>query len=135
MKKIGIISLIIIIFGTIFVFLQKYSSMRKISAPESVTIVKEKPHSIESNQSPMDWGTVSSAFGFSLKYPYKEVGVMPVDNESSHQISFFFSQESLSSDESIKEKLSSDIHNIGIRGNSVYLLLNQARILLTFLYG
>ncbi|NCQ06661.1 MAG: hypothetical protein GW815_03845 [Candidatus Moranbacteria bacterium] len=132
MKKIGIISLIIIIFGTIFVFLQKYSSMRKISAPESVTIVKEKPHSIESNQSPMDWGTVSSAFGFSLKYPYKEVGVMPVDNESSHQISFFFSQESLSSDESIKEKLSSDIHNIGIRGELSISVIEPGKDIIDF---
>ncbi|MEK7156533.1 MAG: hypothetical protein AAB790_01875 [Patescibacteria group bacterium] len=60
-----------------------------------------------------DWGVVSSALGFSLKYPYKEVGALWGDDEK-FQVFFYFPSTIISTDASTTEKLSKDIHNIGL---------------------
>lgn len=60
-----------------------------------------------------DWGVISSALGFSLKYPYKEVGALWGDDEK-FQVFFHFPATIISTDASTTEKLSKDIHNIGL---------------------
>ncbi len=60
-----------------------------------------------------DWGVVSSTLGFSLKYPYKEVGALWGDDEK-FQVFFHFPSTIISTDASTTEKLSKDIHNIGL---------------------
>ena len=60
-----------------------------------------------------DWGIVSSALGFSLKYPYKETGAGWGD-DGKFQVSFYFPPRIISTNASTTEKLSGDIHNISL---------------------
>src|SRR3989338_3373329 len=60
-----------------------------------------------------DWGVISSALGFSVKYPYKEIGAVWGD-DGKFQVSFYFSPTIISTDASTTEKLSKDIHNIDL---------------------
>lgn len=60
-----------------------------------------------------DWGTVRSAIGYTLQYPYKEIGAMWGGNS---QVVFFFPSSVIAADASTSDKLGSDIHNIDLYG-------------------
>lgn len=59
------------------------------------------------------WGTVSSGVGFSLQYPYEEIGAGWGDDEY-FQVSFFFPPSEVTLDAGTVEKLSDDINNMRI---------------------
>lgn len=62
-----------------------------------------------------DWGVVRTALGFSLKYPYRDVGAMWGDDES-FQVIFYIPPTIIPLDATSSESLSSYLHNLRIFG-------------------
>ncbi len=102
------IFIIILMIVYVFLFLANQKNKNfNIAIIDSAGQLSEKSKQID----PKDLGTVSSAFGFSLKYPFKETGAVWGDDEK-FQAFFFFPPALVSADERTVKDLSSDIHNL-----------------------
>ena len=71
---------------------------------------------------PKDWGMVSVELGFSLRYPYKEIGASWGDDEY-FQVGFLFPPSIVSNDASTTEKIGGDIHNINLYAGMMVTLI------------
>lgn len=119
MKKIIIgLTVVVAVVGTGSIFL-KYKNFFDESriVPKVVTLEtsplneKNKNETKKISRAPEDLGIVSSALGFSLKYPYKEVGV-GWGEDGLFQVLFSFSPKFIFTDGDIVEVLNEDIHNL-----------------------
>src|SRR3989344_3511645 len=113
------IILLILVAGAYFLFMNQRAEeqAQQVNQSQTEVVSKEDPHK--------DWGNITSELGFSLMYPYKEIGAMWGDDEY-FQIIFFFSPSLATTDEAISELLSRDIHNIGLySGLSITVIKND----------
>jgi len=72
-----------------------------------------------------DWGNVSSELGFSLKYPYKEVGAIWGDDEY-FQIGIVFPATLVTSDEKLSEQIYDNFGEIALAGAMISVTKDQA---------
>ncbi len=75
------------------------------------------------------WETVSSEFGFSLKYPHKEVGAIWNRDHEFFVVSFFFSSEMLPLDEGTRIKLDVDMQSLNMyNGLDIFVISPKTEI-------
>lgn len=121
MKKTVIVivsTIVVLIYGVAFVLIGRHFGLWGAKSQAPVTTSAELTEKVVpevKKETPADWGKATSTFGFSIGYPYKEVGAVFGEEEDVQQLSFIFNHKAIQADADTLENLSDDLHNLEIK--------------------
>ena len=112
------IILLILVAGAYFLFMNQRAEeqAQQVNQSQTEVVSKEDPHK--------DWGNITSELGFSLKYPYKEIGAIWGDDEY-FQIGFVFPATLVTNDEKLSEQIYDNFGELTLAGAMISVTKDQ----------
>jgi len=112
------ITLLILVAGAYFLFMNQRAEeqVQQVDQSQTEVVSKEDPHK--------DWGNITSELGFSLKYPYKEIGAIWGDDEY-FQIGFVFPATLVTNDEKLSEQIYDNFGELTLAGAMISVTKDQ----------